>query len=360
MIHISRRLLWWVFIACAAPQLAVAARGSERRFVAATDLRLQFTDGLNLVRDETDGSAHFDRVIDGPARGFRWDSPGARVSWRTDSASVRVRLRYTERHIGASRNSIGVFRIDGRGDLAWTFTRPAGGEAELTVTLPVLTDGSCHDYEVILPYGDSVDVLGVEVTENAALAPARPRPGTRYIAFGDSVTHGFTATEVTKTYAFQVAERNGWELINLGIGGRGTHGPDGAFLARVNADVISLLIGVNDWQAGAELESFRANYAQLVAGLREGHPKAPVYLITPLWVSETWAPNGVRYPLESYRAVIREVAAAFADPLLAVIEGPLLIDHDPRLFDRIAVHPNDAGFAQMADRLAPAIRDSLK
>lgn len=336
--------------------LAAARAGDEMVFVAATDPRVQFSDTLQTIRDEHAGAVHFDRVLDGPGRGFRWNSPGARMSWRTDSATVRVRLRYTARHTGASRNSLGVFRVDGRGDPAWTFTRPAAGEAEVTVMLLAAGERTWHDYEMIMPYGDSVEVLGVEVAAGARWAPARARPETRYVAFGDSVTHGFTATEVTRSYPFQVAERNGWELVNLGIGGRGTHGPDGAFLAGVEADVISVAIGVNDWQGGADLEGFRANYTQLVTDLRRGHPAAPLFLITPLWVPPEWNPPGVRYPLERYREVIREVAEACADPRLTVIEGPTLIDHEPALFDRVAVHPNDAGFAQMAERLARAMR----
>lgn len=339
---------------------AHAADVDERGFVAATDPRIQFSDALNVVRDDADGSVHFDRVIDGPGRGFRWSSPGARMRWRTDSATVSVRLRYSARHTGASRNSIGVFRVDGRSEAGWTFTRPAAGDAELSVTLPAPADGARHDYEVILPYADSVDVLGVEVATAAAWEAPAARPATRYVAFGDSVTHGFTASDITQTYAFQVAERNDWELVNLGIGGRGTHGPDGAFLAGVKADVISVLIGVNDWQAGAELESFRANYAQLLSGLREGHPDTPVYLITPLWVPPTWAPVTARYPLEDYREIVREVAGERADSRLMVIEGTVLIDHDAALFDRIAVHPNDAGFAQMAERLARELRAGAK
>ena len=34
-----------------------------------------------------------------------------------------------------------------------------------------------------------------------------------------------------------------------------------------------------------------------------------------------------------------------------VIEGPDLIDPDVAYFDAVRVHPNDAGFVQMAERL---------
>lgn len=38
-----------------------------------------------------------------------------------------------------------------------------------------------------------------------------------------------------------------------------------------------------------------------------------------------------------------------------LIDGPSLIDHDAAFSNKIAVHPNDAGFAQMAERLVKAM-----
>mgnify|MGYP001323087239 CR=1 FL=1 len=58
---------------------------------------------------------------------------------------------------------------------------------------------------------------------------------------------------------------------------------------------------------------------------------------------------------ERYR-IIREVVAESGNARLKLVEGPRLIDHDAALFDPIAVHPNDAGFAQMAERLAEAMQ----
>ncbi|WP_334319188.1 SGNH/GDSL hydrolase family protein [Termitidicoccus mucosus] len=338
------------------PAYAAHADGAARVLVPATDARIHFSDGLPPLRNEADGSVHFDRVLDTPGRGFRWDSPGTRMRWRTDSARVAARLRYTARHTGSSRNSTGAFRIDGDAKPGWTFTRPEGADSTLAVTLPAPDDGAMHNYEVILPYGDSVDLLGVEVGADAAWETPTARPGTRYVAFGDSVTHGFTASVVTRTYAFLVAEKNNWELLNLGIGGRGAQAADGDVLASIDAGVISVLIGVNDWQGGAEPETFRDHYRALLDGILAGHPDTPVFLITPLWVPPRWRPEAVRYPLENYRRVIRKLAAERATPRLRVIEGPSLIDHRDDCFDPVAVHPNDAGFAQMAERLAQAMR----
>lgn len=82
----------------------------------------------------------------------------------------------------------------------------------------------------------------------------------------------------------------------------------------------------------------------------------PVNVITPLWVSENWKPKAARFDVERYRAVARELVASAHDAHPHLIEGPELIDHDGRFFDRVLVHPNDEGFAVMAERLGSRLR----
>ena len=331
--------------------------GGERvGWVPGTSPWIVVSDCVKVVRDEATGAVWVDRGLDS-ARGYRWDAPGARVRFRTDSAEVAVHLVYSARHIGPARNSVGFYRIDGRGEAAWRFTRPAGtafpGDAPLVLELPVSAaeEPGFHDYELILPYGDAVEVRGVSVTSKARWEAPAPRPAVRWVAFGDSVTHGFTASAVVHSYPFLVGEAKGWQVINAGIGGRGAMPADGARLAGMEAEVYSIAIGVNNWQGGTDPEAFRTNMRGLLRGLLAGRPEARVYVITPLWVPPSWKPATAKYPLEDYRTVIREVVAELATERLVVIDGPLLIDADAALFDKVAVHPNDAGFAQMAGRL---------
>jgi hypothetical protein len=60
------------------------------------------------------------------------------------------------------------------------------------------------------------------------------------------------------------------------------------------------------------------------------------------------------------RKALRNVVVASKDSAIKIIEGDELIDHDPKYFDKIAVHPNDAGFKMMAERLAAVIPSSVK
>ncbi|MBN8216374.1 MAG: lysophospholipase [Spirochaetes bacterium] len=332
--------------------------------VPADDARLSYSDYVRLSWVDSPVEpwkklARFDRLVDMAGKGYQWDNPGTRVRLRTDGANVRIVLYYNEKHISTSaRNPKGLILVDGKSQGGWTFTtaesKTVRAPERVEVKLPQAGAGM-HDYELVLPYGDSVDVCGAIVDEGAKFAPPTPRPAVRLAAYGDSITHGFTASAVGGTYAFLLAQEKGWQLLNLGLGGRGCAPKDGTLVASVKADVVTVLIGVNDWQGGRPLASFRQNVEGLVKSLRADQPSTPVWVVTPLWVPGSWKPKTATNDLEEYRKVLRETVAAAADPKLAIVEGPDLIDHDPALFDAVAVHPNDKGFAMMASRLAAKI-----
>ena len=307
-----------------------------------------------------DGAVRFHRILDVPGRGYRWDNPGARVRFRTDARAITVHLHYSDKHTSPSaRAPVGIFLIDGRSDPAWTFTtrttttlRPVEDHA---LELPVPAAGGFHDYALVLPYGDSVDFRGLTVDDTAKFAEPAERPALRYVAYGDSVTHGFTASHIGHTYAYRLAETRGWQLVNLGLGGRSARAAEGDVVGRLGGDIVTVLIGVNDWQGGTAPAAYREAMRGLLTRIRALQPGVPVYAITPLWVSERWKPTKARFPLEDYRAVLRSLVAELHDPALHLIEGPSLVDGDERNFDQVLVHPNDAGFAQMSERLARQI-----
>ncbi|MEK6795626.1 MAG: GDSL-type esterase/lipase family protein [Spirochaetota bacterium] len=331
-------------------------------FLPSDDTRLFYSDYArkSIVDTPAGRAVRFDRIIDPGGKGYQWDNPGTRLRFKTDAASVSVHLYYNEKHVSTSaRNPIGRYSIDGKSDSSWRFTSAQTSTVRKpeTVIVPITPPSSgMHEYTIVLPYGDSVDVLGITVPDNARFETPAPRPTKRLIAYGDSVTHGFTASEVTKSYIFRFANRMDWQLVNMGIGGRSASPNEGAFIASQNGDVISILIGVNDWQGGRAIASFKSNYEGFLKNLRGVQPNVPLIIITPLWVPASWKPATATIELEEYRRTIREIVAALGDANIKLIDGPSLIDHEDGFFDKVGVHPNDDGFAQMAERLAEAVR----
>lgn len=329
--------------------------------IAADDARISYSDYVrkSFVAAPFDASvtlARFDRLLTISGKGYEWDNPGARIRFRTDATNAQATLYYNDRHVSTSaRNSWGFYKIDGMTNAAWVFqtaaTSTVRAPEQVVVTLAVPPGGGFHDYELILPYGDAVDFQGLQVNAEAQFQTPAARPSKRYLAYGDSITHGFTASDTGGGYAYRVAEAKAWQLVNMGFGGRAATAADGTTVGSLQADVVSVLIGVNDWQGGVALATYSNRLDGFLTNLRAQQPSVPVFLLTPLWVHESWNPGSQIAPLESYREIVRAVAAARNDPYLTVIEGPELIDPSTDYFDAVLVHPNDAGFAMMAERL---------
>ena len=346
------------------------AQDGAKNFIAPDDSKITYSDYVHMefVPSPLEPSAklaRFDRIYDMPSKGYRWDNPGARIRFRTDATSVKALLYFNDLHVSTSaRNSNGLCLVDGVGKPEWSFhTKATDVKREpetVAVALSSVGAAGFHDYELILPYGDSVDFQGLEINPGARFEAPAPRPAIRYLAYGDSITHGFTASSVDKSYAYLVAQKNGWQVVNLGLGGRISNASDGKVIAALKADVISVFIGVNDWQCGVPLERYRSNMMAFFDAIRAEQPSTPIYYLTALWVAPSWNPQAQVADLESYRKVAREVVAARKDANLHLVESLDLIDHDITFFDATPVHPNDRGFAQMGERLAKQMRQPAR
>ena len=317
----------------------------------AADPRFHFSDYQSLLRNGQ--RIGFCRTIPND-RKYHLDSPGARMRFRCNAGKILVDLLYRERiHPQRSQNSIGTWLVDGKNRDEWKFERSKRdgcGNEPVTVRLPA--DGEMHTYELILPYGDSVELHSVSVNSESEFEAPPPRPPVRCVFFGDSITQGFCASRIDRTFPFLVGELLDYEVINLGIAGIGLNPGSAKVLGGIPMDRMVVEIGANDWKDGMLPEEFRKNTDKFLHDFRSFQPETPVWWITPPWISPKWKLKTMRYELDLYRDIIREEVEKRRDPNLHVIDGLELIDHDTQFYDQVPVHPVDAGYEQMAERLA--------
>ncbi|OSP43786.1 lipase [Streptomyces sp. 13-12-16] len=222
---------------------------------------------------------------------------GVRLVFRTRATAVELDTLPTRRvYIGAPP------RPDGRYDLL-VDGRPAGRATATggnTLTIDMSTGAVEHGagpagtlrftglperdktVEIWLPHNETTELVALRTD-----APVEPAPafGRRtWLHHGSSISHGSDAASPTTTWPALAAAQGGVELVNLGFGGSALLDP---FVARTMrdtpADLISVKIGIN--LVNTDLMRLRA-FAPAVHGfldtIREGHPTAPLLVVSPI------------------------------------------------------------------------------
>ncbi|GAA3183715.1 MULTISPECIES: lipase [Streptomyces] len=223
---------------------------------------------------------------------------GVRLVFRTRATTIELdTLRTKTAYVGAPERPDGRYDLVVDGQLTAQASTHGGnvllvnmstGSAETkpgppgTVRFAGLPEGT-KDIEIWLPYNEITQLVALR-----ADAPVEPQPGRGapvWLHHGSSLSHGSNAACPTGTWPAVAASLGGAELVNLGLGGGGLLDPFTARAMRdTPADLISIKIGINI--VNADLMRLRA-FVPAVHGfldtLREGHPTAPLLVISPVF-----------------------------------------------------------------------------
>ncbi|WP_433871106.1 GDSL-type esterase/lipase family protein [Saccharopolyspora sp. CA-218241] len=221
---------------------------------------------------------------------------GVRLALRTRATAIELdTLRTVVVYEGAPRRPEGVYDLLVDGELADQAHVTGGNELVLdmasgtaaetrpgpvgTVRFTGLPD-RVKDVEIWLPQHEITEVVGLRTD-----APVEPARADRrvWLHHGSSISHGSNAASPSTTWPGRAATLGGVDLINLGFGGNALLDPFTARAMRdTPADLISVKIGIN--LVGGDLMRLRA-FTPAVHGfldtIREGHPTAPLLVVSP-------------------------------------------------------------------------------
>ncbi|WP_030775626.1 GDSL-type esterase/lipase family protein [Streptomyces sp. NRRL S-920] len=222
---------------------------------------------------------------------------GVRLAFRTRATTVELdTLRTKTSYQGAPPRPDGVYDLLVDGTLSGQASVTGGnvllvdmttGSSETvpgpvgTVRFPSLPD-RVKNVEIWLPHNEITQLVALRTD-----APVEPVPenGRKvWLHHGSSVSHGSEAASPTGTWPALAASLGGVELINLGLGGSALLDPFTARAMRdTPADLISVKIGLNI--VNLDLMRLRA-FGPAVHGfldtIREGHPTAPLLVVSPI------------------------------------------------------------------------------
>lgn len=223
---------------------------------------------------------------------------GVRLVFRTRATAVELDVRPTKRvYTGAPPRADGRYEllVDGRpaghatasgGDTltvdmtARTFTHRPGPPDTLRFTgLP----DRAKDVGIWLPHNETAELLALRTD-----APVEPLPdrGRRvWLHHGSSISQGSDAHGPIGTWPAHAALLAGAELVNLGLSGSAMLDPFTARSMRdTPADLVSVKIGINLVNHDVmRLRAFTPAVHGFLDTVREGHPDAPLLVISPLY-----------------------------------------------------------------------------
>ncbi|MFJ8077382.1 GDSL-type esterase/lipase family protein [Streptomyces sp. NPDC096176] len=222
---------------------------------------------------------------------------GVRLVFRTRATTVELdALRTKNAYVGAPPRPDGVYDLLVDGKLAGQSGVTGGnvlmvdmttGAAETrpgpagTVRFSGLPD-TMKDVEIWLPYNEMTHLVSLRTD-----APAEPLPDRgrrKWLHHGSSISHGSNAASPSTIWPALAGSLGGVELTNLGLGGSALLDPFTARAMRdTPADLISVKIGIN--LVNTDLMRLRA-FGPAVHGfldtIREGHPTAPLLVVSPV------------------------------------------------------------------------------
>lgn len=224
----------------------------------------------------------------------------------------------------------------------------------------------------------------IESAESASSAadPTAPAPSAqpsattmpvwRYAALGDSYTIG-TSVKPHDRWPNQLVRTLRPDADLDLVQNLATNGATSAdvieeqlpVLDGLDADVVSVLVGVNDVVRGVTPDTYRANlrtiFAHLVGNLPASHVvvvTTPDYTLTPSG-SDYGDPSRQSARIKAFNAVLEAEASSAGMRIVDITTVSNLVPTDPTLLASDELHPSGKQYAGWVELIAPQVREML-
>lgn len=222
---------------------------------------------------------------------------GVRLVFRTEATAVELDALATRRlYVGMPPRPLGIYDLHVDSRLAAQASVGGGNMLRIDMSTGASTTeqgavgtlkfsnlaSGVKNIEIWLPHNEMTELVALRT--NAPIERATDDKTRVWLHHGSSISHGSDAASPSGTWPAVAANLMDVDLINMGFGGSALLDP---FVARTMrdtpADIISLKIGIN--LVNLDLMRLRA-FGPAVHGfldtVREGHPTAPLLVISPI------------------------------------------------------------------------------
>ncbi len=236
------------------------------------------------------------------------------------------------------------------------------GAGRVTIHLGTANATGSEDQRIViyLPEGMKPTVTALDAA-GGTIGPAPAQP--RWLAYGDSIAEGWTASGPAGAWPAIAGRRHGLDVVNLGYAGSARGELVSAEqIASLDADAISITHGTNCWsRIPHSVEQMAANTDAFLRVVRAGHPGIPVVVASPVVRPDgEHMPNRLGATHADIRGAMERATQSLidgGDRLLTLIGGANVLD--PTLLAD-GVHPGDAGHEVLAGVFGGAVAEALQ
>ncbi len=217
----------------------------------------------------------------------------------------------------------------------------------------VLKEGK-KTLKIVFPWSVAPRINEISIDDNAIIEPVPKKD--KMIFFGDSITHGYDASNPTESYVYRVADKLDVQIYNKAIGGE-------CFFPELLEDkedfepkYISVAYGTNDWNS-CSLEQFQNNCSEFYKLLTYKYPNTKIFAIAPIWRKDENEKRQIT-DFKQIRDYIFEIANKYDNVIF--IDGHEFVPQDEKYYADLRLHPNSEGFRYYADSLYSCIKGHLE
>ncbi len=285
---------------------------------------------------------------------------GARLRFRTDSGSLSIQAGYPKFGIRTNMTSFTAHGISAYVDgLCWSakIPGPDGGEAEVGFFSGA--DREMRDVCLYLPLYGPIEMLAIGVDDDASFeAPTPFAVDDPAIFYGTSITQGGCASRPGLSHQATVGRTLNIDYANYGFSGKGRCERELAeVLGEAKASCFVLDVGQN-----TSVEMLDERFRTFVDVLREAQPDIPLLATTPIFYNAALWSRGHREQVDAKREIIRAAIQGrkdAGDTQVHILEAADYHGGDVTDGAVDGGHPNDLGFARMAEGLRPKLAEIL-
>lgn len=181
--------------------------------------------------------------------------------------------------------------------------------------------------------------------------PTADADGAIVAFYGDSYTLGTGASDPAKRWSTITCKERGWTEVNPSVNGLGfvnnrSSGVDlPAEIIASNPEIVFVTMGLNDnFSFDLAADDIRTQIGVDLHRLKDALPDTRFVVVEPFWYTDE-RPASVETIIGWVRAAATEIGADYIGGASHWIEG------HPEWMAGDGLHPNDAGYAEMAARM---------